>query len=146
VTGFAVGTDSVAQGGILEFQAPQPPPPPLPPPPALGNRSVAGDYLFGTQEPLDATTLNALGTLTSNTVNLTNVVADWSFGNKTYCLQSNCPLLLGDEPLSGPTFTVNKDGTATLGAQSVAVTNGHVIFYIDESPLNPHPAVGVVEQ
>jgi len=33
-----------------------------------------------------------------------------------------------------------------VGGETVAVTNGNVIYYIDESPLNPHPSVTVVEQ
>jgi hypothetical protein len=44
------------------------------------------------------------------------------------------------------TYSVNSNGTGTVGGETVAVTNGNVIFYIDESPINAHPSLVVVEQ
>jgi len=43
-------------------------------------------------------------------------------------------------------YSVNSDGTASIGGETAAITNGNVIFYLDESPLNLHPAVMVAEQ
>jgi hypothetical protein len=44
------------------------------------------------------------------------------------------------------TYSVNSNGTGAIGGETVSVTNGNVIFYIDESPLNLHPSVMVIEQ
>jgi hypothetical protein len=54
--------------------------------------------------------------------------------------------LIPDETLSSTSFSVTTNGTGTMGAQTVAVTNGNVVFYIDESPLNVHPTIMVAEQ
>jgi hypothetical protein len=49
-------------------------------------------------------------------------------------------------PLGG-SYTINSSGTGSFGGSAiVSVTNGNVIFYIDESPTNPHPSVIVAEQ
>jgi hypothetical protein len=141
VTGFLVGTDSTAQDGILEFQTSltQPPPP-------FSNTYVAGDYVYGTSEIMDPSSRNIEGDFSSTTTSLTNNVRDVSFGNPNYCLQPGCVLLLPDDTLSSTSFSITKNGTGALAAQTVAVTNGNVIFYIDESPLNVQPVIMVAEQ
>jgi hypothetical protein len=141
VTGFLVGTDNTAQDGVLEFQTSlaQPPPP-------FSNSYVAGDYTIGSGEDIDAVTRNIAGGLSSNTTSLTNIVQNVSYGTPSYCLQNNCLLLIPDETLSSTSFSVTTNGTGTMGAQIVAVTNGNVVFYIDESPLNVHPTIMVAEQ
>lgn len=141
ITGFLVGTDSTAQDGILEFQTSlaQPPPP-------FSNSYVAGDYVFGDDESLDASAKNFAGDWSSSTTSLSNIVANVSYGAANYCLQSNCLLLIPDETFSSTSFSITKNGTGTVGAQTVAITNGNVIFYIDESPLNLHPTAVVAEQ
>jgi hypothetical protein len=45
-----------------------------------------------------------------------------------------------------PRYSVSSNGTATVGGGTVAFTNGNVIYYIDESPINSHPSVTVIEQ
>lgn len=141
ITGFLVGTDSTAQDGVLEFQTSlaQPPPP-------FSNSYVAGDYVFGNHEILDETSKNIAGDLSSSTTSLSNIVENVSYGTANYCLQSHCLLLIPDETFSSTSFSITKNGTGTVGAQTVAITNGNVIFYIDESPLNLHPTITVAEQ
>jgi hypothetical protein len=136
-----VGTDNTAQDGVLEFQTSL-----VQPPPPFSNSYVAGDYTIGNGEDIDAITRNTAGGLSSNTTTLTNIVEDVSYGTSSYCLQNNCLLLIPDETLSSTSFSVTKNGTGTMGAQTVAVTNGNVVFYIDESPLNLHPTIMVAEQ
>ncbi len=159
VTGFLVGVDSTAQDGVLEFQTPSPL---SAPPPPFNNQYLQGNYVYGTDEPLAATTsviegdvymqagtssttAGTLGPPNSNATVPYVFVQDSSYGSTTYCLQSNCQLLFPDEPFKG-SYSINSNGTGTFGGETVSVTNGNVMFYIDESPLNLQPSVVVVEQ
>lgn len=70
-----------------------------------------------------------------------------SYANSSYCQQPGCAVLIPNETLSlTGSYAVNGNGTASIGGETVAVTNGNVTYYIDESPLNSHPTVMVVEQ
>ncbi|HEY3973250.1 MAG TPA: hypothetical protein VGM18_09620 [Candidatus Sulfotelmatobacter sp.] len=141
VTGFLVGIDGTAQDGILEFQTPT-----IAPPPPFGKQFIAGDYLYGNAESLDAATTNIDGSLSSDTNNLVSRSQNTSYANGSYCLQSDCLILLPEETFSSSSYTVNADGTGSFGSETASVTNGNVVFYIDESPLNLHPSVIVAEQ
>jgi len=147
VTGFLVGTDSTAQSGVMDYQTPL-----LAPPPPFSNRFVAGDYIYGTDEPLDRNSANIEGAVTPHpnaasmsSGSFSGAAQDFSSGNLKYCLQPSCLLLVPDQTLSG-SYSVNTDGTGTFGGGTASVTNGNVIFWIDESPLNLHPSVVVNEQ
>ena len=153
VTGFLVGTDNTAQDGILEFQTPT-----VAPPPPFTNTYVAGDYAYGTDELLDelAPAIDGdlyaqpsggnttTGTFSPNPGNGQPFVQDVSFSCAAQSPQPSC-LLLPSQSLSG-SYTIGANGTGTFGGQTVSVTNGNVAFYIDESPLNLHPSILVVEQ
>jgi len=141
VTGFLVGIDNTAQDGILEFQTPA-----IAPPPPFGKQFVAGDYFYGTAESLDTATTIIDGTLSSDTANLNSSTQDASYASSSYCLQPGCLLLVPNQTLSNSTYTVNSDGTGAFGPQTASVTNGNVVFYIDESPLDLHPSIVVTEQ
>ena len=63
-------------------------------------------------------------------------------------------MLVPNESLQGA-YSVNPNGTGTFGNGKVAVTNGSVVFYIDQSTmtlnqgsvvLDPHPSIVVAEQ
>jgi hypothetical protein len=148
VTGFLVGTDNTAQSGVMDFQTPS-----VAPPPPFSNRFVEGDYAYGTDETLDTRTPNIEGDVTphpsassSTSGSISGEQQDFSTGNANYCLQeTSCLLLIPDETLSG-SYSVNTNGTGTFGGETVSVTNGNVIFFIDESPLDVHPSVIVAEQ
>jgi hypothetical protein len=157
VTGFLVGTDNTAQSGVMEFQIPV-----NGPPPPFQNLFVDGNYAFGTDETLDAltpnidgdvdaspsassTTSGSLGVSTSTTY--TPFIQDASYGDSSYyCVTSVlCYLLQPNQVLAG-SYSVGANGSGTFGGNVVSVTNGNVVFYIDESPTNLHPSVMVVEQ
>ena len=147
ITGFLLSTDPTAQAGVLEFQTPM-----IAPPPPFTAAMLQGDYVLGTDEALDSKSLQFTGSGTANPTGPTfSLTQDASYGDPTYCLVSNCVLLLAEDP--GPSnagmvlkYAVNSDGSGAFGGQTVSVTNGATTFYIDESPLNLHPAVIVVEQ
>jgi len=156
VTGFLVGTDSSAQDGLLEFQTAL-----VAPPPPFNNLFVTGDYQFGTDAALtpNTPTLDGTGFAAVNSSNTTsgslrNILQDVSFGDPTYCLLSSCYQLLSSEALSG-SYSVSSNGTGSFGNGKASVTNGRVVFYIDESTtskkqgtivLDPQPSIVVAEQ
>ena len=143
-----MGTDNSAQDGVLEFQTPA-----VAPPPPFTNRDVAGDYVYGSAENIDWMTSSFEGDVyatpsssasTSGSLGASGLpfFQDSSYG----CLNSICPFLIPEATFAGA-YTINGNGTGTFGgATAVSVTNGNVIFYIDESPVNLHPSVVVAEQ
>ncbi len=147
VTGFLVGTDNTAQDGMLEFQTSA-----FGPPPSFGSGFVVGDFAYGTDESLMAPTTNLEGTVnalpSSSSVtagSFDSQLQDSNFGNPNYCSQPGCLLLMPNQSLTGA-YSVNSNGTGSFGGGTVSVTNGKVVFYIDESPLNVYPAIIVAEQ
>jgi hypothetical protein len=145
VTGFLVGTDQTAQAGLLEFQTPT-----TAPPPPFSTVYVAGYYFYGTDEGLDTATPLIDGASIANPTGSTyGGVQSVSYASSSfYCVQEpGCTLLLPNEAISpSGTYSVNSNGTGTIGGETAAVTNGNVTFYIDESPINSHPSVMVIEQ
>jgi hypothetical protein len=145
VTGFLVSTDQSAQSGQLEFQTPS-----IAPPPPFSAVYIEGYYFYGTDEGLDSATPLIDGASVANpTGTVYGGVQSTNFSsNSFYCQQEpGCILLHPNEAISpSAAYSVNSSGTGTIGGETVAVTNGNVTFYIDESPINAHPAVIVVEQ
>jgi len=143
VTGFLLSTDATAQAGQLEFQTPNPAPPP-----PFSSLYVAGYYFYGTDESLDASTALFAGAAAANPNGAHYAgIQSASYPDALYCQQPGCALLVPNETLStSGTYSVNSNGAGTVGGETVAVTNGNVIYYIDESPLSSHPSVVVIEQ
>jgi len=145
VTGFVVSTDESAQAGLLEFQTPS-----SGPPPPFSNLYVAEYYFYGTDEGLDSATPFINGAADANPTGAAyGGVQSVNYSmNSFYCQQeSTCALLHPNDAISpGGTYSVSSNGTGTIGGETVAVTNGNVIFYIDESPINSFPSVIVEEQ
>jgi len=141
ITGFLLSTDSTAQAGVLEFQTPT-----IAPPPPFLITSLQGDFTYGTDEPLDAESASFSGHASANPNQaVVNISQDASFGDKNYCAESNCAMLIpGDQAIGG--YAINSDGSGKFGGQTASVTNGSTTFYIDESPLNSHPTVVIVEE
>jgi hypothetical protein len=141
VTGFLISTDSSALAGVLDFQssANQPPPP-------FTAASILGRYDYGTDEDIDAQTANFVGTTSANPAfSALTFTQDSDYADPQFCLEPSCVLLISNANVAG-SYAVNKDGSGRFGGQTASVTNGAVTFFIDESPLNSHPAVMVAEQ
>jgi hypothetical protein len=155
VTGFVVGTDSTAQDGIFEFQAPT-----LGPPPPFTNRYVVGDYVYGTMESLDASSASFEGDVYANPGS-TNTTGGSMGGVSTSghvtpffqdtiygCLQSICPSFIPEDTFIG-SYSLNSNGSGIGsfgGGPVVSITNGNVNISIDESPANAHPSIVIAEQ
>ena len=142
VTGFLISTDATAQAGVLEFQTSA-----TAPPPPFTLTSLVGRYDYGVDEPLDTKTSDLVGVASANPASstLTTILQDTNYGDPGYCLESGCALLMSNNLLSGK-YSINANGSGSFGGQTISVTNGGTTFVIDESPLNAHPAVIVVEQ
>lgn len=149
ITGFLVGSDSTAQDGVMEFQNTITLPPT--PPNLFYNAFVLGDFAFGAQEILGTQSTSSEGyfeaspttTASNNTGTLSRGARDTSFGD---CWQGVCRSMIPAEQLISGAYTINTDGTGTFGGETVSITNGRTIFYLDESPLNLNPTVSVAEQ
>jgi hypothetical protein len=151
VTGFLVGTDSAGESGEMEFETSA-----IAPPPPFVNLFVTGNFQYGTDEALDPITPNLEGDVYASATSTSasagslgsnnSFAQDVSYGDTSYyCASSLCYLLQPNQIMSG-SYSVNTNGTGTFGGGTVSVTNGNVLFYIDESPVNLHPSVIIVEQ
>jgi hypothetical protein len=129
VTGFLVGTDSAAASGQLQYQVPDPP--------QFTALSVFGNYIFGTDSPADAATSNFEGLISADGKAAFSGIQDAS--------PPQADGLFPNQFLAGP-YTILVDGTGTFGGNTVSVTNGSVVFYVDESLINLHPALMIVEK
>jgi hypothetical protein len=145
VTGFLISTDASVQAGQLEFQTPS-----AGPPPPFSNEYLLGFYFYGTDEMMDTIT-PAIAGLSLASPSSSSWYATQSLSEPTsYCAQlSNCTPLIPNDTIrsqGGSKYSVSSNGSGSIGGNTVAVTNGNVTFYIDESPINLHPSVIVVEQ
>ena len=127
VTGFLVGTDTAASSGRMEFQVTNPP----------QFNALSGNFFFGTEEDADALTPNFEGLTSPDTRGNFSGTQDASVpGNQG----------LGPNQFFSGKYTIKVDGTGTFGGNTVSVSNGSTIYYIDESPLNVHTAIVVAER
>jgi hypothetical protein len=123
VSAFCITTDSSAGFGILDAQ----------PAATYGNGSLSGNFFFGSNEPGDNAGPDSSGIAAISSGNLQGVQD----------MSAQAGLSLGN-PFSA-TLSINSDGSGNLGANTVAVTNGSVLYFIDETGKLP-PLVQVFEQ
>ena len=113
ISAFVVGVNADAQEGVIEFQPSQ----------TYSTASVAGTFFFGTEDPGDNTVYNDAGSATVSSSGSASTTLDSS---TTAGLTPNVPF--------NTTVTIaNSNGTGNVGSQTVAITNGTKIFYIDET-------------
>jgi hypothetical protein len=113
ISAFVVGVNADAEEGVIEFQPSQ----------TYSTASVAGTYFFGTEDPGDNSINDEVGATTVTNSGSASGTVDTSGAS---ALQPGVPF--------NATVTIsNSNGTGNLGSQTVAITNGTKIFYIDES-------------
>ena len=97
------------------------------------NSSLSGNFYFVSGEPGDNSIpgLSGVAAISSGSIK----------GVKDASAQSGFSLA---NPLNA-TLSINADGSGNLGANTVAVTNGTVLYFIDETGNLP-PLVQVFEQ
>lgn len=122
ISAFCISTDSSASIGIFDTQ----------PAATYGSSSLSGNFFFGSSEPPDSVTpdLSGVTSISSGTIQ----------GFQDVSAQSGLSLA---NPFNAP-LSVNADGSGNLGANTVAVTNGTVLYLIDETGKLP-PLVQVFE-
>ncbi len=128
---FLISTDTSADAGSLEFQNIN-----LPPITSFGNANVVGGYFFGTDEPSDKSSASFVGTITASGTGS-------KAGNED--LNTSFSSLLPNQGFTG-SYSVTKTGTGNFGGETVSVTDGSVVYSLDESPLDLHPVITVVEK
>ncbi len=122
ISGFMMGADAGASLGVAEAQ----------PNVSYSNSSLSGNFFFGSKEPGDNTVQNTSGTASVSSGNLEGTGDMASLSGFTLGTTFSAPV------------TINADGTGNLGPNSVAVTNGAKLFYINEAAGAP-AAVQVFE-
>jgi len=127
ITAFITNTDNGASAGVAQFQASNP---------NFTTASLSGLYSFGTDENVDNMTKNFSGE-----VNFDSTAVMFS----GFSDESAPTGLMPNQTIPSTAYTVNADGTGTVGPNTVSVTNGTLIYFIDESGGNTHPTVNVVE-
>lgn len=118
-----MGADSAASLGVLEAQ----------PAATYSDASLSGNFFFGSKEPGDPTVPDSVGAA--------SIAGGNVLGTEDLALPSGFSLAA---PFSAP-LTIQADGTGDLGPNTVAVTNGTRLFFINEAPGVP-AAVQVFEQ
>ena len=117
ISAFIIGTDGAGAFGIAEVQ----------PAATYSTTSLGGNggkFFFSNEDPGDNTIKNEVGT----------VVVTPSTGAINGTQDSSGPggNLQTGKAITG-TFVINSDGTGNLGANTVLLTNGTKVFFIDES-------------
>lgn len=111
IAAFCVSTDGTAGLGILDAQ----------PSATYNNSSLSGKFFFGGAEPADDTTPDISGVASISAGNLT--------GTKDASTASG--FSLGSAFSSA--LSINSNGLGTLGPNTVAVTNGTLLFFLNEA-------------
>jgi hypothetical protein len=130
VTGFIVGTGPDASLGHMEYQVANPP--------LFVMDSIKGNYFFGTSEPADSSTSNLEGTVI--------VQQDGSVVSSTRDVSDSGTDGLNPNQGIRTQLSIQIDGSGLYGGNNAFVANGSTLFYIDESPINLHPSVTILEK
>ena len=123
ISAFCISTDSSAGLGVFDTQ----------PAATYSSSSLSGSFFLGSSEPGDNTVPDLSGVASISSGSLTG----------TKDTSSTAGLSLGSA--FNATLSINADGSGNLGVNTVAVTNGTVIYLIDETAASP-PLVQVFEQ
>ena len=127
---FVVSTDASVQAGALEFQAPNPPTS------IFQTANVVGGYFFSADEQVDSASPSSSGTIFASGTGTQAGNKDVSSGLSPY--------LVPNQGFIG-SYSLGNNGTGNFGGETVSVTNGKVVYWLDESPLDLHPTITVVE-
>jgi hypothetical protein len=111
VSAFCISTDSTASLGVLDAQ----------PAATYGNSSLSGNFFFGNMEPGD------------NTIPDLSGVASISSGSVTGTEDQSTPAGLSLASSFSATLSIDASGSGNFGANTVAVTNGTALYFIDEA-------------
>ena len=123
VSAFCISMDPSAGLGIFDTQ----------PVATYSSSSLSGNFFFGSGAPADNTMPDLSG------------VASISSGGLQGVRDVSAPSGLSLATPLNATLSTNADGSGSLGANTVSVTNGTVLYFIDETGKLP-PVLEVFEQ
>ena len=123
LSAFCISTDATASVGVFDAQ----------PAATYGNGSLSGNFFFGSTEPGDNTVADLSG------------VASISSGSLTGTKDTSASPGFSLGSAFNATLDILADGSGNLGPNTVAVTNGTVLYFIDEAAGAP-AEVQVFEQ
>ena len=115
VSAFCISTDSTASFGIFDTQLAA----------TYNSSSLSGNFFFGSGEPGNDTVSDLSGVALISSGNIQGV--------QDASAQSGLSLA---SPFTA-TLSINADGSGNLGPNTVAVTNGTALYFIDESGKMP---------
>lgn len=122
VSAFCISMDASASLGVFDAQ----------PAATYSSNSLSGNFYFGSDEPGDNTVPGLSGVASISSSSLKGVEDASSQSGLSIAIPFNTAL------------SINADGSANLGPNTVAVTNGTVLYFIDETGNLP-PLVQVFE-
>lgn len=111
ISAFCISTDGTASFGILDAQ----------PAATYSNSSLSGTFFFGGMEPAD------------NTVSGISGVASISAGSLTGTKDTSTPSGFSLGSPFNAALSISSNGSGNLGPNTVAVTNGKVLFFVNEA-------------
>lgn len=123
ISAFCISTDSTPSLGIMNAQ----------PAATYGTGSLSGNFFLGSGEPADATVPDISG------------IASISSGNLTGTEDSSSSSGLSLGTAISAALSISPDGTGTMGPNTVLVTDGTEIYFINEASGVP-AAVQVFQQ
>jgi hypothetical protein len=123
VSALCISTDATASAGVFDMQ----------PAGTYSSGSLSGNFFFGSHEPGDNTVVDLSG------------VASISSGSLAGTKDASAPAGFSLGSAFNATLTINADGSGNLGANTVAVTNGKILYFINEAAGAP-AEVQVFEQ
>lgn len=115
VAAFCISTDSAARLGLMDAQ----------PAATYNNGSLSGNFFFGSEEPDDDTVPDLSGVAAISSGTLTGIEDTSGSSGLSLGAAINAPL------------SINSDGTGTMGSNTVLVTNGTEIYFINEASGAP---------
>ena len=127
ISAFVVGNDAPASFGYAEASTG-----------SFTTASLAGKYFFGTEDPTTNTVTDRVGVVT--------LAANGSITGTRDQSASTAPTLQAGLAITGETVLItNANGIGNVGPNSVAITNGTKLFFIDENTGAP-AIIAVVEK
>ena len=123
ISAVCISTDKSASGGVFDTQ----------PASTYSDTSLSGNFFFGMNEPGDNTVPDLSGVASISTGSLTG----------TQDQASSAGLSLGSA--ISATMSISANGTGNLGANTVAVTNGTTLYFVNQGSGEP-AVVQVFEQ
>lgn len=130
---YLVGTDAGSTSGLMEYQSNSS---------TVNLASLTGAFALGTDDTPDALSNEQTGSVTI----FPTSPPMFTFGGTADQVFAGPGGLAADQTFAGIAHLNTAGGTGDFGPLTTAVTNGTVVYYINEDPTITHPVVVRIEQ